>query len=93
MKCFCCGYYRILDRASDLEKLVKELGKTPEEIMENNGKRDFIVLEGTFSISRERCNENTGWRRFQNWEEESVNLYVCPKCGTVKMNDFLLEEN
>jgi hypothetical protein len=61
-----------------------------EGINENNngkwetlkGKEKFIKIEGTFFIKKEYD--------YSPDEIKQINLYACPKCGSVRISDYNL---
>ncbi len=76
MKCL-CGYYHIdITSEWDVERFAENNNLSEEDVKKNNGEDEFKRLCAVFEKET-----------YRGREHDRVSLYVCPKCGTVRMED------
>ncbi len=82
MKCL-CGYYHVdIESDWEVERFAENNNLSEEDVKKNNGKEKFKELHGTFDV-----NTQASWERFSHYEPKKISLFVCPNCGTVRMEE------
>lgn len=80
MKCL-CGYYHIDVKSKwTVENFAESNNLSEEDVIKNNGKDEFIYMNGTFEMA------SRGYYSCGS-EPRNITLYSCPKCNTVRMGN------
>jgi acetone carboxylase gamma subunit len=76
MKCI-CGYHHVdTDNSWEVEQMAWKYKMSEEDVIKNNGEDKFKRLSGIFEMDI-----------YHGRQHQNVSLYICPKCGTVRMED------
>ena len=73
MECKACKYYYLTKKEIEKEDIVFH-----DELEQNNGTEEFILITGQYMIG---INKNNNKGRFNR----ASKLYACPKCGIIQL--------
>ncbi len=92
MKCYACGYEKKSLHVNDNKIIRYKSGKHKGEIKETiEGNRDVFENDPKFNeIFIGNDSMNFTKNREDSWmdEKESVTVYACPNCGTLKIQTY-----